>query len=273
MGVAAVMVLASISTVGALNGWFGGGGSVPQDTVTLKLMGYWNFDEGSGSTAYDSSGLGKHGQLSTYVFACGDNVTFTYKGVEVTYGTVSNNGECWLDRNLGASQVATAFNDSLAYGDLFQWGRLDDQHQTRTSGTQTGLSATDVPGHSNFIYGMASPYDWRSPQNDNLWQGVSGTNNPCPSGWRIPTETELETERLSWSSNNYNGAYASPLKLTAGGYRNYSNASLSNVGSYGGYWSSTVSTTYARGLSFYSADAYMYTDGRAGGFSVRCVQD
>ncbi len=42
-------------------------------------------------------------------------------------------------------------------------------------------------------------YDWRSPQNDNLWQGVNGINNPCPSGYRLPTEAELEAERLSWS--------------------------------------------------------------------------
>ncbi len=271
-GIVAVIVLTSISTVGALNGWFGGGGSVPQDTVTLKLMGYWNFDEGSGSIAHDTSGMGHHGQLAT-VWLCGNNVTFTYKGSSVTYGTVSHNSKCWLDRNLGASQVATAFNDSFAYGDLFQWGRLDDQHQTRTSGLTTTLSSSDNPGHSNFIYGMGSPYDWRSPQNNNLWQGVSGTNNPCPSGWRIPTETELETERLSWSSNNYNGAFASPLKLTAGGTRDCSNGSLFSVGSYGYYWSSTVSGTDARSLFFYSTNAVMYVNFRAYGFSVRCVKD
>jgi uncharacterized protein (TIGR02145 family) len=270
---ATIIALSSIGTVGALNGWFGGGGSVPEDTVTLQLMGYWNFDEGSGSTAYDSSGQGKHGQLLT-VFSCGDDVTFTYKGSEVTYGTVSSQGECWMDRNLGADQVATMATDTDAYGDLFQWGRLDDQHQTRTSGTQTGLSSTDVPGHSNFIYGMASPYDWRSPQNDNLWQGVSGINNPCPSGWRIPTEAEWEAERVSWTGgNNYTGAFASPLKLTAGGYRNFSDASLFTVGTNGRYWSSTVDTTGARRLLFYVSNATMNSNLRANGFSVRCVQD
>ena len=112
------------------------------------------------------------GNWASIPLACGDNVTFTYKGAEVTYGTVSNQGKCWLDRNLGASQVATASNDSNAYGDLFQWGRLDDQHQTRTSDKTATLSSTDVPGHNNFIYGMGTPHDWRSPQNDNLWQEV-----------------------------------------------------------------------------------------------------
>jgi len=204
---------------------------------------------------------------------CGENVTFTYKGAGVTYGTVSSQGECWMDRNLGASAVATAYNDSNGYGDIFQWGRLDDQHQTRTSGITTTLSTTDNPGHSNFIYNMASPFDWRSPQNNNLWQGVSGTNNPCPSGWRIPTKVELNTERASWSLQNYNGAFASPLKLTTGGYRHYSDALLYNVGTSGNYWSSTVSGNSASYLTFTSSVASIASNVRADGFSVRCVQD
>ena len=209
------------------------------------------------------------------VSVCGaETVTFTYRGASVTYGIVLSQGKCWLDRNLGASQVATAYDDSAAYGDLFQWGRLDDSHQTRTSGTTDTLSSTDNPGHSNFIKAPNTPYDWRSPQNDSLWQGVSGINNPCPSGWRIPTSAEWNTERTSWTDgNNYNGAFASPLKLTAGGNRRYSDASLLNVGSFGYYWSFSVSGTYASLLNFNSSNAYMGNSHRAEGFSVRCLKD
>jgi len=208
--------------------------------------------------------------------ACGFAITFTYKGSNVIYGTVLNpdTGECWMDRNLGASQVATTYNDSLAYGDLFQWGRLDDGHQTRTSGITITRSSTDNPGHSNFILAPGSPFDWRSPQNNNLWQGVSGINNPCPPGWRIPTESEWEAERLSWTGgNNYSGAFGSSLKLTAGGSRDSSDGWLSSVGSKGYYWSSAVGGTYARRLYFYGAGALMSSYSRADGFSVRCVQD
>lgn len=206
-------------------------------------------------------------------YACDDSVTFIYKGSSVTYGIVESQSECWMDRNLGASRKATAYNDSLAYGDLFQWGRLDDGHQTRYSGITTTLSNTDLPGHSNFIYGMGTPFDWRSPQNDNLWQGVSGTNNPCPSGWRIPTEIEWETERLSWSSNDYNGAFASLLKLTVGGRREHRFALHEFVDVFGYYRSSTVSGMYARTLSFNDNLAYMGNRSRAVGFSVRCIKD
>ena len=213
-------------------------------------------------------------------FFCGsETISFTYRGSSVTYGIVVHNSKCWLDRNLGASQVATAYNDSAAYGDLFQWGRLDDGHQTRTSGTTDTLSSgenPDIPGHSNFIYGMGSPYDWRSPQNNDLWQVVDGIriNNPCPTGWRLPTSDEWNAEKNSWSSQNRVGAFVSPLKLTAAGYRNCSDALLDDsVGSFGYYWSSSVGGSGAFYLYFLSSNAFMFSCFRADGFSVRCLKD
>jgi uncharacterized protein (TIGR02145 family) len=116
-------------------------------------------------------------------------------------------------------------------------------------------------------------YDWRSPQNNNLWQGVNGVNNPCPSTYRLPTDAELEAERTSWSSNNDAGAFASPLKFPVAGYRFYSNGSLLIVGSYGFYWSSTVNGTNAYYLNFYGGNADMYNFTRAYGSSVRCLKD
>ena len=65
-------------------------------------------------------------ETSARKWACGDPITFIYSGSNITYGTViSANSKCWLDRNLGASRAAQSFNDSQAYGDLFQWGRGD----------------------------------------------------------------------------------------------------------------------------------------------------
>jgi uncharacterized protein (TIGR02145 family) len=174
---------------------------------------------------------------------------------------------------LGASQVATSSTDTNSYGDLYQWGRGSDGHQCRTSATTTTLSSGDVPGHGNFIKTSSSPNDWRSPQNTNLWQGVNGVNNPCPSGYRLPTETEINAERLSWSSYNSAGAFASPLKLPLAGTRAYRNGLLGNVGSLGYYWSSTVSGEYSRFLSFLSSGANILAFLRAYGYSVRCLKD
>ena len=179
-----------------------------------------------------------------------------------------------MDRNLGASRAATSSTDAESYGDLYQWGRAADGHQVRTSPTTTTLSSTDQPGHGEFVLAPDSRYDWRSPQNDNLWQGVNGVNNPCPDGYRLPTQAEWEAERNSWSSNDLNGAYASPLKLPVAGYRGFSHGSLYDVGSNGRYWSGTVGGTRSRNLLFGSSNAYMYSSSkRADGRSVRCLKN
>jgi uncharacterized protein (TIGR02145 family) len=192
--------------------------------------------------------------------------------VDVTNPTT---GKTWMDRNLGATQAATSSTDSLAYGDLYQWGRAADGHQCRNSDTTSTLSSTDQPGHGDFITSSSGDYDWRSPQNDNLWQGVNGTNNPCPSGYRLPTSAELDAELSSWSSNNAAGAFPSPLKLPMAGERSDIYGSLSNVGSHGHYWSSTVvDGAYSNRLYFGSGYTGRMVDGnRAAGYSVRCLKD
>jgi hypothetical protein len=209
-------------------------------------------------------------------FVCGTStVTFIYKGASVTYGIVSRayggtvGTKCWLDRNLGATQVATSSTDANAYGDLYQWGRRADGHQIRTSLLTYTQSATDVPGNNLFI---VNSVDWRSTQNDNLWKGVNGINNPCPSGYRIPTEIEINAEKSSWSTINAAGALASPLKLPLAGYRN-TGGSLSNVGTHGRYWSSSVSGINAQNLYDHSTAATITSNIRAYGFSVRCIND
>ena len=191
-------------------------------------------------------------------------------------------GKIWMDHNLGAIQVATSATDPLGYGDLYQWGRRADGHQLRTSGTTSTLSSTDNPGHLAFILVQGSPFDWRSTQSDNLWQGVNGINNPCPSSYRLPTNAELNAERTTWISNNAAGAFASPLKLPMAGFRKRDNGSVYDAGSYGYYWSSTVNSTNLYGvdalvsgiLTFRNSTAEMENQQlRANGFSVRCIKD
>jgi uncharacterized protein (TIGR02145 family) len=186
--------------------------------------------------------------------------------------TVTSADQVWMDRNLGAAQVATSSIDSAAYGDLYQWGRDADGHQLRSSATTSTTSSSDEPGHGDFITTILYPNDWRGPQNDNLWQ-VSGINNPCPGGFRLPTDIELDTERASWASQDSTGAFASPLKLVAAGYRENGNGTLISVGSDGVYWSSTVYNSNARYLFFGSDYAGVTNFYRASGFSVRCLED
>ena len=195
-----------------------------------------------------------------------------YNILRPRFGDVTNptTGRIWMDRNLGATQVATSSTDSNAYGDLYQWGRGADGHQIRTSGTTSTLSSTDQPGNGNFILAPNSPFNWRSPQNTNLWQGVNGVNNPCPSGYRVPTEAEWQAEYATWTSPNY--AFGSPLKLPKAGIRTNNN-SLNQVGTGGRYWSSTVDGSNSRYMYFDGGSGAMFTDARALAASIRCIMN
>ena len=224
---------------------------------------YWN------GTAWLSVPTGADGQELTL---CAGIPTWTTGGMCPPVVT-SVTGKIWQDRNLGATQIATSSTDVDSYGDLYQWGRGTDGHQIRTSGTTTVLSMTDQPGHGDFILVSNSPYDWHSSQNNNLWQGVNGVNNPCPSGYRLPTDAEWDQERLTWSSNTATGAFASPLKLSMAGGRDSGSGSLLGVDTGGYYWSSTVSGTSARSLYFSSSNASVNTYYRAIGIAVRCLKD
>jgi len=221
-------------------------------------------------------------------FTCGTStVTFTYNGSPVTYGTVTSNSNCWLDRNLGAYQVATSSTDHLAYGDLFQWGRAADGHQlinwsgstngTPLNNTTAILSTTDQPSHSLFITNINPQYDWHYDNNNNRWNASPIVNNPCPNGWRIPTQAEWQAELDSWPSNQKNstGAFNSTLKLPRAGNRSLNTTGTLETGNGGYYWSSSPNshTPYSTYLNFYNSLAHMPGNGRAYGFSVRCIKD
>ena len=192
---------------------------------------------------------------------------FTYKVVVQDYG--AGGKLAWLDRNLGASRVATSLTDSNAYGDLYQWGRLADGHEKRTSGTTTTLATTDTPGHGDFIITSG---DWRNPQNNNLWQGADGINNPAPPGWRLPTEAELDAERASWATQNAAGAFGSDLRFCYGGARLNNNASFFSTNTNAFIMSSTTINLDARRLFFSSSSASIGTRNRGTAYSVRCVR-
>ncbi len=223
-------------------------------------------------------------------FNCGDEVTFEYNGVMVTYGTVESNGRCWMDRNLGSGRVAIQSNDPGAYGDLFQWGRGDDGHQDRDIGPSCSLvycynadrmnanlppdAFESGPWDGKYIYNMQqSPYDWHQDPNDGLWETEGAPNNPCPTGWRIPTLEEWTDEVNDFDPQNSTGAFDSTLKLTVGGLRSHSNGSLSLVHSNGIYWSSTVFGNNSILLSFDSNNVNEIPQNRAIGASIRCIKD
>ena len=202
--------------------------------------------------------------------------------VNVNYG-----GQTWMDRNLGARRVATAINDVFSYGNHYQWGRPADGHEitvwdgtTLTAGrgfanatALEALATSDAPGHPNFILtnDPATFYDWRSDNNNNRW--ATANQGPCPAGYHVPTNNEWNTADTFGAWNNNTDPFNSALKLPSAGARIASIGLLDSQGTYGYYWSSTVSGANALTLFFYSTAAHTNNSLRAHGFSVRCLKD
>jgi hypothetical protein len=120
-----------------------------------------------------------------------------FRGLTYKLVTSPKTGRVWLDRNLGATQVATKVDDSAAYGDYYQWGRAKDGHQSSTlSGTPTPTqtpSSGIVPGNSKFIYGRA---DWTTTDSDGALR-IAAWNDICPAGFSVPFLAELVLEATS----------------------------------------------------------------------------
>lgn len=254
--------------------------SVP--TITSYAGITTNGDISGNNYTHQITGLSIGGTY--YIVAYATNEAGTSYGNVLTYihGTVYSpaTGKTWLAVNLGATAFPTSISDSAGYGTLYQWGRLSDGHQyvrpTASLATST-LSSNDVPNNGGkFIIPGSTPFDWRSGQNSSLWQGVNGVNNPCPSGFRLPTIAEFTNEVNSWNAADPDyGAFTSVLKLTYGGRRYYNNSNPQQyVGIWGYYWTSDITSGQSRYLRIQNTAAPNYSgDYRGTALAVRCIKD
>jgi len=178
---------------------------------------------------------------------------------EVAEG-VEINGVVWATRNVDAPGTFAANPEDA--GMFYQWNR------------KIGWSATDPMINSN----GGTTWDSSIPTGT-TWEAA---NNVCPSGWRVPTEAEIESLSASdsqWTTRNgvngrIFGSGDNTIFLPAAGCRISSNGSFGNAGSIGLYWSSTqVFSDIVYNLDFRSGFAYRLGISRNFGFSVRCVAD
>ncbi len=213
-------------------------------------------------------------------------------------------GRIWLNNNLGAeyakknssnynpSQQATASNDHLAYGSLFQWGRKADSHEliiwsndiygTGEYGTTTFKA--NEPSNSRYIIEANAQHDWRVNRDDTLWASESSANNVCPVGYRLPLnpneandgENEWYQETNTWSTKNMVGALTSNLKLVRIGIHDGTNGTISGSSGLGGYWTGSAYGVNAHTMDFNSNRVRtnnVIFNYRADGNYVRCIKD
>ncbi|WP_459188925.1 InlB B-repeat-containing protein [Parabacteroides sp. APC149_11_2_Y6] len=141
---------------------------------------------------------------------------------------------------------------------------------------------SDNPADADMIDGEWYQKLWNKGSED---APVKTEYDPCPEGWRVPTQSEWEAigagntaVTKEWDSANkllsIAGAESGQkLILPAAGYRDVSSGASYYQGSGGYYWSSSVLSNSARHAYFSSATLGTGTGTRASGYSVRCVQE
>jgi len=204
--------------------------------------------------------------------------TITHNGV--TYKTVKSpvTNRVWLDRNIGAAEVCTTYNDVACYGDYFQWGRNPDGHEDSSSGViATQATSISNVGNSLFIKaGSTYKYDWAYSVDStgvarNAQWSKTDASSVCPSGFRVPTLAELSAE-VNGHINNRVDAFNSFLKLPSAGYRGADSLFI-YVGDIGAYWSVDINGNKSNAGSFTPNSAYGTAVNRAIGASVRCIKN
>lgn len=221
---------------------------------------------------------------------------------------VNIDGLVWAPVNCGYHKTYYKWGKLYQWGRIYGQGYSGYMYDA--NGNQIGETADailpelveggvslDGDNSSNADVFYFGPSDWLTPRNDKLWNSDSDSSpvrtqyDPCPDGWRVPTYSELITlsrNRSSWTTDDtgmqgywFSGTSkysesAPQIFLPAAGYRGYVSGATDNRGLNGYYWSSKPYTraTYGAGaLSFGSGTASMHYYGRAGGYSVRCVQE
>jgi len=198
----------------------------------------------------------------------------TYYGPEIEFKpnwpTVSVVNLTWVQANLGALNVATSESDGNSYGWYYQWGKPTDGHQFINSPVTGTLTSGDTPNPGVFY---SNGTIWQSTTNTNLWNGVNGINNPCPSGWRLPTYAEWTSFINSLSPAKGSTAYSSSLKLPGQGGRDRGGTQSPQYGNTNSiYWSADGNV---RSWDHYSGgyQTNIIGDQTAYGAAVRCIQN
>jgi len=136
----------------------------------------------------------------------------THQGIPVA----RINGQLWMLTNLGATATTTPnVLDKNIQGDYYQWGKLEP-FASGTSEVPYVVGQNPFPKFdTNTDVSIQRKNDWAGGTERNP---ARGPNDPCPTGFRIPTATEYN-QLLSNATFEYQGQMADDaLTLNDYGY-------------------------------------------------------
>jgi len=209
-----------------------------------------------------------------------DNITNNPDNNEYLSITSPITGEIWLDRNLGATQVCTSYDDTACYGWYFQYGRLRDGHQKEDSLANEIQATSYTNAGDEHIYrvdgwledGIDDSFTLREAQ----WIKSDGTGI-CPIGFRVPTRDELAAETISYVGGDNtttgaiqvvdsNSAFENFLKIPSAGLRSFSSTSEKyGQAYYVRYWTS--------GRTRVTSTKVVDNDNSSYAYGIRCIKD
>lgn len=213
-------------------------------------------------------------------FVCGDSISHGYLYAVTpdatpvfasrTYSTVqaawtgTGGTKCWLKMNLGSTREANSATDTGldAAGWFFQFNRSQ--------------------GYVNDGLNRIPNTPWINPINETSdWViGYDPCNKLLGGTWRIPTQTEWNAFLIApiaqggVASGYLSDAYASTLKLHAGGNLSGGDGSLQNVGTYAYLWSSGQNSSNTAGsFRFGTIGSFPVNATKNFAYTLRCIQD
>ncbi len=279
----------------------GGGATVSSrgvcwSTTTAPTLNDNTTSNGSGTGSFVSNISGLSPNTTYYVRAYatnplgtsyGEEISFTSLGEEIpTYpGTtlkpVKIEGVWWAPVNAG-------YSSSVKYGLLYQWHRKYGQEYLFTGVTNGPVKLEEGNDASNAGNFYTSSNDWCTVEQ--LSWSMKEQYNPCPSGWRVPTNPEMKDllgSKSVWVKvngggvDNLAGRWVGPdsdksressVFFPAAGYRDLKTGAMKSRNTYGAYWSDDVLKTSGRGFDFTSGFISIGDGLKAYGFSIRCVK-
>ena len=216
-----------------------------------------------------------------YVRAYAINAKGTAYGEEVSFMTLSLNGHEYVDLGLSVKWATMNVGASSPeeYGDYFAWGETEpkDVYDWSTYKHCYGSPTTLNKYNTSSLYGRIVDDKTQLDLSDDAARANWG------GAWRMPTDAEMTEllEQCTWSWTTQNGvngykvtgkSNGNSIFLPAAGDRD--DSSLNKAGSYGYYWSSSLSAgdpNLAWRVYFYSSNVSGHHVDRYYGFSVRPV--